>query len=232
MIEAIWHETPDKAAQAKAVAARIAEVIEAALAARDSAVIAVPGGGSAGPILDALAKTSLDWRKVTILPGDERVVAQDDRLSNYRLLREALGGTGATLVSLVETPGDRHAVAALANARLPALGALDLVWLGMGDGNGHTASIFHGPDYEAALSHAGPIVGVLPDPLPPEAPVARVTLSLPAIVGAGTVIVTIAGASKRAIMSQALADGATSDYPIGRVLAATHAPAEIYWSDE
>lgn len=231
MTDAVWRTYPDKDAQAEGVAARLAAAIGAALAARGNAVAAVPGGGSAGPMLKALAGHALDWHRVTILPGDDRIVPTDDPLSNYRLLRETLGGVGARLVPLVEHVADRHAAATAVNDRLRALGPLDLVWLGMGDGNGHTASIFHGPDYEAALAGPGPFAGVLPDPLPPEAPVARVTLTAPAIAAAGLVLVTIAGAAKRVIIDRALAEGTRSEYPIGRVLAGLARPPEVHWAE-
>ena len=52
--------------------------------------------------------------------------------------------------------------------------------------DGHTASIFPGPDFDEALNgpKARRAVGVMPDPLPAEAPVARVTLTRAAILSA------------------------------------------------
>jgi 6-phosphogluconolactonase len=106
----------------------------------------------------------------------------------------------------------------------------DLVWLGMG-ADGHTASIFAGPDLQTALDapKARRAVGVMPDPLPAEAPVPRVTLTRASIVSARTILVTITGDEKRGLLEQAIADGQSSKLPIGRVLAEVDQPIDIHW---
>ena len=98
--------------------------------------------------------------------------------------------------------------------------------------DGHTASIFPGPDYDEALS--GPrerrALGVMPDPLPPEAPVARVTLSRQGIVTAKALTIVITGDAKRKVLEQAIAQGESSRLPIGRVLADVELPVDIHWA--
>jgi len=98
--------------------------------------------------------------------------------------------------------------------------------------DGHTASIFPGPDLDEALS--GPrerrALGVMPEPLPPEAPVARVTLSLAAIVAARALMVAITGQEKRDVLERAVSEGAGSTLPIGRVLAEAELPVDIHWA--
>jgi 6-phosphogluconolactonase len=97
--------------------------------------------------------------------------------------------------------------------------------------DGHTASIFPGPDLRAALDapKARRAIGVLPDPLPAEAEVARVTLTRAAILSARTVMITITGIEKRELLEQAIADGHSSKLPIGRVLSEAEQPIDIHW---
>jgi len=229
MIEAEWwvHETP--ADLAEAVAGDVQFLIESALEARGDAVVAFPGGTTPLESLDRLARAELAWRDVTIVPTDERLVPVDSPQSNVRLLAEHFLPLGARVLPLaggdlaVEDAG--HA----ADARLQAVHwPLDCVWLGMG-ADGHTASIFPGPDLEAALTSPRRAVGVRPDPMPAEAPHARVTLTRAAIAAARSLILVIRGEAKRQLLEQAIADGDGSRVPIGRVLAGTDQAIDIHW---
>lgn len=216
---------------ADAVAGEIRQIIEAAVLARGHVLLALPGGKTPLGIIARLVQMPLDWAAITIIPGDDRLVAADDPLSNYGMLERALGASGARIVPLVTQGLEYHASARDASARLASLPwPPDLVWLGMGS-DGHTASIFPGPDLEAALAPPADALalGVLPDPLPPEAPVARVTLTKPAILSARALILTISGAEKRAVLERALAQGVSSPYPVGRVLGDAQSPLMIHW---
>jgi 6-phosphogluconolactonase len=44
-----------------------------------------------------------------------------------------------------------------------------------------------------------------------------------------TVMITITGDEKRAVLEQAIADGQSSKLPIGRVLAEAEQPIDIHW---
>ena len=72
-------------------------------------------------------------------------------------------------------------------------------------------------------------IGVMPDPLPSEAPVARVTLTRSALLSARTLLITVQGAEKRELLEGAIADGQSSRLPIGRVLAEAEQPIDIHW---
>ena len=235
MNEVEWWEFDTPAEMAEQVAGDIAFVIESAIEAHGNARLALPGGNTPDPVYKALLKDNgVDWSKVTLIPSDERLVPPDDPRSNRSKLAGFFAAKGATIVPLVEAAdlGDYREAGRRADARLAELQwPLDLICLGMG-ADGHTASIFPGPDLEAAV--AGPksrrAVGVRPDPMPDNAPVERVTLTAAAIGSARTVMIVISGDEKRRALEQALKEGPLSRLPIGRVIAELDAAIDIFWS--
>ncbi len=83
MIEAEFWDYEDAGELAEAVSGDVAFIIESALDARGEALIALPGISTAtAPVYERLAKAKLNWKKVTIIPTDERVVPLTDPLSN------------------------------------------------------------------------------------------------------------------------------------------------------
>lgn len=228
-----WWDYEDADEMAEAVAGDIQFIIESAIDARGAAVITLAGGKTPLPIYEKLAKAKLDWKRVTIVPGDDRLVPLGDPLSNVTAIGKVFIPKGARVIPLVSDKAeDYKAAGRAADARLQDLHwPLDLCLLGVG-GDGHCASIFPGPDYDEALN--GPrerrALGVLPDPLPPEAPVARVTLSRAAIVSARALMIAVTGQAKRDVLEAAIAEGASSHYPVGRVLADVELPVDIHWS--
>ena len=231
MIEAEWWEYESTEEMAEAVAGDVGFIVESAVDARGEALLALPGGSTPKPIYARLAAASLPWKRVTIIPGDERLVPMQDGLSNVRMLAEAFLKSGARVVPVTGDIADYRLAGNSADARLQDLKwPPDLVWLGMG-ADGHTASIFPGPDLDDALNapKARRMVGVMPEPLPKEAPVPRVTLTRAAILSARTLLITISGDDKRAVLEQAIADGQSSRVPIGRVLAEAEQPIDIHW---
>ena len=232
MIEAEWWEYDSLDELGDAVAGDIGFIVESAIEARNASLIAVPGGKTAPAVFPKLAAQKLQWKRVTIVPGDERLVPVGDDLSNVREIARCFLPTGARVIPIVSGKvADYRLAGNAADALLQDLPwPPDLVWLGMGE-DGHTASIFPGADLQDALDapKARRAVGVMPDPLPPEAPVARVTLTRAAILSARTVLITITGAKKREVLEQAIADGQSSKLPIGRVLAEAEQPIDIHW---
>lgn len=232
MIEAEWWEYDSLDELADALAGDVGFIIDSAVDARGASLIAVPGGTTGPAVFSRLAAQKLPWKKVTIVPTDDRLVPMDDERSNVRAMAKVFLPLGARVIPIATEIADYRLAGNSADARLQDLPwPPDLVWLGMGK-DGHTASIFAGPDLQDALEapKARRAIGVMPDPLPPEAPVARVTLTRAAILSARTVTISITGAEKRALLEQAIADGHSSKLPIGRVLAEAEQPIDIHWA--
>jgi 6-phosphogluconolactonase len=182
------------------IAGWVAERLSAALRSGGPVAMTVPGGSTPFPILELLADEPLDWRRVTVWPGDDRVVPEDHPASNAGRIRALLEPVGAEVVSLTIMEQVPH---------------FALAWLGMG-ADGHVASLFPNTDPRADDPLA--IRRLTPDPLPPEAPFDRVSLTIPALVASDTLMFVIRGGEKRALFEQAVAGG--NDLPVARLLAA------------
>ena len=177
--------------------------LSAALAANDGVVaITVPGGSTPFPILAELAQRRLDWGRMAVWPGDDRIVPEDHPASNVGRIRAALEPLGAAVVALTE------------DARPPHFA---LTWLGMG-GDGHIASLF--PNTDPRADAPQPVLRLTPDPLPPEAPFDRLSLTIPALLDSDAVLFVIRGADKRALFEAALRG--EHDLPVARLLKAAH----------
>jgi 6-phosphogluconolactonase len=232
MIEAEWWEYDSVDEMADAVAGDVGFIVESAVDARNASLIALPGGDTPEPIFQALAAKKLPWKQVTIIPTDERLVPMDDERSNVRGIAKAFLPNGARVIPIAADIADYRLAGNSADARLQDLPwPPDLVWLGMGE-DGHTASLFAGPDLQNALDapKARRAVGVMPDPMPSDAPVPRVTLTRAAILSARTMLITITGDAKRELLERAIEDGQSSKLPIGRLLAEAEQPIDIHWA--
>src|SRR5690606_10932615 len=98
-----------------------------------------------------------------------------------------------------------------------------LAWLGMG-ADGHIASLFPGIDPRADDPRA--VRRLMPDPLPPEAPFERISLTIPALLDSDELVFVIRGAEKRALF-EAAARG-ENDLPVARLLAAATQPVTCF----
>lgn len=174
--------------------------LRGALAVSSQIAITVPGGSTPFPILAMLAECPLPWRRIAVWPGDDRIVTEDHPASNVGRIRALLEPAGAQIVPLAEDADPPH---------------FALAWLGMG-GDGHIASLF--PNADPHADDPLPIRRLTPDPLPPEAPFDRLSLTIPALLDSDELVLVIRGADKRAVFDAAAAG--ENDLPIARLLAA------------
>lgn len=222
----------DREALADAAAGLIALQLSEAIAARGHAGFIVTGGASPEPVYDRLAKTHLDWRKVTATLSDDRWVDAKDPHSNELLVRTRLQtGLAAPmgLVSLKYPAPSVEAGSAMADEAVDGLFPVDVTLLGMGE-DGHIASLF--PDdpiaeYGLNLHAAKRVVGVAMSGLAPFLP--RISLTLPALIDTGLVLLLIAGEAKRALIERVLAETGY-DPPVARLIRQTAAPVRIFWT--
>lgn len=179
-----------------------------ALAASGDIAVTVPGGSTPFPILAELAARDIDWARISVWPGDDRIVPEDHAASNVGKIRALLEPVGARIVPLTE------------DARPPHFA---LAWLGMG-GDGHIASLF--PNTDPQADDPFPVRRLTPDPLPPEAPFDRLSLTIPALVNCDALMFVMRGADKRALFDAALAG--EHDLPVARLLRAVAAPVTCF----
>jgi 6-phosphogluconolactonase len=217
----------DPAGAARLAAEVAARTIRGAVAVRGRAMVALAGGSTPRRLHGLLADPAgpccgaVDWARVHLLLGDERCVPPDHPDSNFRMVQETLLRrlpipSRQVHRWLAEDPDPgrearRHegVMRALFPAGTPRL---DLVLLGMG-ADGHVASLFPG---SAALAErrawtAAPFVERLG--------AYRLTVTLPVIEAAGTVLLLATGKDKAACA--ALAWGGPGLLPAQRLRSAS-----------
>jgi len=226
------HASPE--ALAAALAETLEDIIRTALTERDRAVLALAGGRTPFPVYRKLAGAAVDWSRVVMLATDERWVDHDHPACNGREMRAAFAAAqGVHILPLTPGNAGQPASAELAQATLASLPApFDAVLLGMG-GDGHFASLFPGSaELATGLDPDSPddALVVHPDPLPPEAPFARISLSAARLLRSRRLLLAVTGEAKRAVLDRALARPDPATLPISALLHHPAARVEIHWS--
>jgi 6-phosphogluconolactonase len=161
--------------------------------------VALSGGGTVGRVLELA--TGADWSRATVWWGDERCVPPDDARSNYLLAKRMLLDRLAAQPQVHRIQGELPAqqAAALYDAELADV-TLGLALNGIGP-DGHTASLFPGSpqlDVRDRRATGGP-AGLEPF-------VDRVTMTIPMLNAARTVVFLAAGAAKAEAVRRAFGD--------------------------
>lgn len=191
-----------------AIATWFAARLRSALAISTEIAVTVPGGSTPFPIFERLVAEDLPWPRIAVWPGDDRIVAEDHPASNVGKIRARLEPAGARIVPLTEDATPPH---------------FAIAWLGMG-GDGHIASLF--PNTDPQVDDVLPVRRLTPDPLPPEAPFDRVSLTIPSLIDSDEIVFVIRGADKRAVFDAAIAG--EHDLPVARLLRTTSAKVTCF----
>ena len=212
---------------AAAAAAAATGALEAALDERGAASLVGTGGRSPAPVYDLMAQAKLDWRRIAVTLSDDRFVPVDSPDSNERLLRERLltGPAAAARFVPISTAADSvEAAAEKVEADVRAMAPYDVMLLGMGE-DGHVASLIPGsPVLDLGMDPHGTrfCLGIPAGVGSP--PLARVTMTMPALLQARLILVLISGAKKRDIVEKG------NGLPVHALLEQAKAPVRVLWT--
>lgn len=217
----------------------VQQQLQGAIDARGHAYLVVSGGRTPIPLFEQLAQLPLDWSRVTVCLADDRRVPLDHDASNERLVLEHLktakgqalnektakgqalkGGALKCLpLSLISLGGSLSEV----QQRLAQLPTFDVVILGMGD-DGHTASLFPcSAELQDGLTTADDALLVQPTTAPHQ----RITLSKQRLLNSRHIYIHVSGASKAAVLQQALLQGPDTAMPIRAFLRQQQVPVTV-----
>jgi 6-phosphogluconolactonase len=194
-----------------------------AAAAADGSHIALTGGSSPKIAYERAAAIDTDWSGATLWFGDERCVGPEDELSNYGMAKGALldrlpaeGEGGPRVKRMLGERGPNGGADDYERELRETLGEgiprLDVVLLGLGP-DAHVASLFPGQPSLHVTDR--PVVGVEEAGMEPFVP--RISLTLPAINAARTVIFLVTGEGKAEAAGKAFNGEPSDEAPGSRV---------------
>ncbi|MFP4635880.1 MAG: 6-phosphogluconolactonase [Nitriliruptoraceae bacterium] len=200
---------------ARQAAAHVAVALREAASERGRATLAVSGGSTPGDLLEALAAQPLPWDRLHVFQVDERFAPAGHTERNLELLRGRLLADrplpdGQVHPMPVDNPdpeaaAERYAAQLAEVAGVPPV--LDVVQLGLGS-DGHTASLLPGDPVVDVVDRDVAVTGSYGG-------WRRLTLTLPIIARARSLVWLVSGADKRGAVARLLAGDPA--IPAGRV---------------
>jgi 6-phosphogluconolactonase len=203
-------EVAEKAAGLFVIAA------SSAISARGTFNVAFSGGSTPKVFLSLLSgkphREAVDWDSIHVFFADERCVPPSDEMSNFRMASHALLSHVPAHIHRIEGElGAEEAARRYGDLVSGILGnppVLDMVFLGMGE-DGHTASLFPG---SRALEEKDRLTVAVPEREP-----LRVSLTLPVINSARSIVFLVTGEKKASALRDILERGNPAGLPAGMV---------------
>ena len=177
----------------------IAASLSASINLNGYASFVVCGGSSPLPIYDNLSNKDLDWSKVSIFLGDDRVVPSDHQDSNNYLIQLHLLKNNASSASFYPLNDSKITIK---DIRRP----FDVVLLGLGN-DGHFASLFPAQLNNALAfdAYASPSIIVSDQDLGSPSH-KRISMNLSMLIDAKRCILLVPNSNKRKIVERAYKD--------------------------
>jgi len=201
------HAYPNKEQMVTATTERVINEIGQAIQERGLCNMALAGGNTPREVYSTLAddpyRDRVDWDRLHLFWGDERMVPPEHEDSNFRMVKETLldhvgipdGNVHRIRGEIVPEQAAREYAEFLHNHFKSDSPRFDIILLGIGE-DGHTASLFPGTDAveECKLYTVGVFV--------PRLDTWRVTLTFPVLNAAREVLFLAAGKSKSDIVQR------------------------------
>ena len=178
-----------------------------AIAKKGKFIVALSGGNTPRHLYELLAShvcsLNIDWKRVYLFFSDERYVPQNDKDSNFKMVKDNLLKEIAIPEKNVfpiptSTSPEKDALKYEATIRKMFAGkpaAFDLLLLGMG-ADGHTASLFPGANVLTEKKRLVKEIYV------PEKNMERITFTLPLINRAKQVLILVSGKDKKDVLQK------------------------------
>ncbi len=191
---------------ARAAAENAIEILQRAIETNGSASWVLAGGTSPMAAYSIIIKEyadALDWSKVTVIIGDERMVPLDSKDSNWGTIIELFEknlDTSKVQRMTPDTSIDVETAARWYEERIKTadIVSFDLVWIGVGE-DGHTLSLFPGNTAFTTPTEDW----IIPVHDSPKPPAERFTLSLKALEYVAELVIFAVGATKEKALKEA-----------------------------
>lgn len=224
------HTFDDKETLAHSAAEQAVAILRNAIDATGHASWVLAGGSTplaAYAIVAGSYATAIDWTKVTLLLGDERIGDPEGEFNNWHAIMKVLGNLPARKLGpqanlTAEDAAKDYAqylnILPKASNGLPQL---DLLWLGVGN-DGHTLSIF--PNHPGLFPSSDLVIPIHDSPKPPRD---RISLSLRAMQGVQNAMILASGSDKYDAVQGALS-GNNSPIALAVSIIETH-EGKVSW---